>query len=355
MVCRSWGALLARLVPEAAMPVFQTQEAVRPVLEAACRASDGWATFLDIGFSEEGRPISAVIMGQGSRTVILLAGAHADEPVGPETLRWFVREGLRQNDQLKPIWERFRFIILPHINPDGENRNQPWITRWPSLEAYLAHAARELPGRDLEFGYPDLRPENRAVADFLRAYAPFAGYVNLHGMGFAEGALLLIERHWSFRTEKLQQAFVEAVEAAGLALHDHNRKGEKGFFYLGPGFMTTPEGEAMRTFFEVQGKPQYAQHFRLSSMEFVRSLGGDPLCLVTELPLFVVQHRPSPPGIPQAYLELREQLPELRLRALKGRLLEEARRLFGLYPIPLAKAMRLQLQLIGFMLEAILD
>lgn len=355
MVGRSWAALLASLVPETAAPAFRTHETVRPLLEAACRMSSGLATFLDIGYSEEGRPISAVVMGQGPRTVALLAGTHADEPVGPETLRWFVLEGLRQSSQLQPILERFQLVILPHINPDGEIRNQSWVTHWPSLEAYLAHVVRELPGRDLEFGYPDLRPENRAVADFLRAYAPFAGYVNLHGMGFAEGASLLIERHWSFRTEALQQAFVAAAQAAGLGLHDHNRKGEKGFFYIGPGFMTTPEGEAMRTFFEARGEPQQAQHFRLSSMELVRGLGGDPLCLVTELPLFVVQRRPAAPGIPKAYLELRAQLAELRLRALKGETLEDARRAFGLQPLPLAKAMRLQLQVIGLLLETIGD
>jgi len=353
MAAMRWADRLAALVPEGAAPTFRTHEAVRAALEAACRSSDGLATFHEIGRSEEGRPLDAVVLGKGTRTVLLLAGAHADEPVGPETLRHLVLEGLRRPESLRPLLERVRFVILPHINPDGEVRNRNWTERWPSLEAYLTGVVRELPGRDLEFGYPDLRAENRAIAAFLQAYAPFDLYVNLHSMGFAEGALLLIERHWSFRTEALQQAFADAARAVGLELHDHNRKGEKGFFYLGPGFMTTPEGEAMRTFFLAKGDPDTAAHFRMSSMEFVRSLGGDPLCLVTELPLFVVRHRPSPPGVPVAYLEFREQLPELRLRAEKGAPLDEARRLFGLRALPLAIAMRLQLQTIGFALEAI--
>ncbi len=348
-----WADRLAALLPEEAVPVFRTQEMVRAAIEQACRSSDGLATFYQIGQSEEGRPLEAVVMGRGQRSVLLLAGAHADEPVGPETLRWLITEGMRRPDLIQPLLERVRFVILPHVNPDGEARNQSWIERWPSLEAYLTGIVRELPGRDLEFGYPDLRVENRAIARFLQAYAPFALYINLHSMGFAEGALLLIERHWSFRTEALQRAFIEAVRVAGLELHDHNRKGEKGFFYLGPGFMTTPEGEAMRTFFLAQGDAQTASHFRMSSMEFVRRLGGDPLCLVTELPLFVVRHRPSPPGVPVAYLELREQLPELRLRVEKGQSLDEARRLFGLRALPLPVAMRLQLQTIGLALEAI--
>lgn len=353
MATMGWADRLAALIPEKAAPTFRTHEKVRPALEAACRSSGSWAAFYEIGRSEEGRPLDAVVMGRGPRTVLLLAGAHADEPVGPETLRWMICEGLQRLDLLQPLLEQFRWIVLPHINPDGEARNRTWTERWPSLEAYLTGSVRELPGRDLEFGYPDLRAENRAIATFLEAYAPFDLYVNLHSMGFAEGGLLLIERHWSFRTAALQQAFANAVQAVGLDLHDHNRQGEKGFFYLGPGFMTTPEGEAMRTFFEAQGDLRTAASFRESSMEFVRHLGGDPLCLVTELPLFVVRHRPSPPGVPVAYLEFREQLPALRMQAEKGQSLEEARRLFGLRALPLPVAMRLQLQLIGFALETI--
>ncbi len=351
MAVMRWADRLAALIPEDALLTLRTQEEVRGALEAACRSSNGLATFHEIGRSEEGRPLDAVVMGTGPRTVLLLAGAHADEPVGPETLRHLVLEGLQRPDLLQPLLERVRLVILPHINPDGEARNRSWTAAWPSLEAYLTGMVRELPGRDLEFGYPDLRVENRAIASFLQVHAPFILYVNLHSMGFAEGALLLIERHWSFRTEALQRAFANAARAAGLELHDHNRKGEKGFFYLGPGFMTTPEGEAMRTFFLAKGDPDMATPFRLSSMEFVRSLGGDPLCLVTELPLFVVQPRPAPPGVPVAYLEFREQLPELRLRVAKGAPLDEARRLFGLRALPLTVAIRLQLQTIGFALE----
>ena len=88
--------------------------------------------------------------------------------------------------------------------------------------------------------------------------------------------MLLIGRPWAFRTAPLQRAFAEAAREAGLRLHDHNRKGEKGFFYLAPGFTTTPEGEAMRTFFRAQGNEATAAHFHDSSMEFVQRLGGGP-------------------------------------------------------------------------------
>ena len=67
-----------------------------------------------------------------------------------------------------------------------------------------------------------------------------------------------------------------------------DRNGEKGFQYIGPGFTTTPEGQAMRAYFKSIGDEQTVSLFRDSSMEFVRKLGGDPLCLVTEIPLFYV-------------------------------------------------------------------
>ena len=338
---------------------FRTQIGVAQALRAACAAHPDLAAFHDLGTSEEGRPLYGVVLGRGPHTVSLIAGAHADEPAGPETLRTFVLEGLCRRGAFAGVFERFRFVVVPHVNPDGEARNRPWIARWPSLEAYLREAVREPPGRDLEFGFPDMRAENRIVAAFLREHAPFALHMSLHGMGIAEGAMLLIERHWAFRTQPLRDAFVRAVREEGLGLHDHNRKGEKGFFWIEPGFTTTPEGEAMHCFFHALGDDAMAARFHDSSMEFVRSLGGDPLCLVTELPLFVVRAReeppePPPPGVPRTYLAFRERLPELRRRLATGTPAEELLAPFVFEHVPLASLVRLQLLTLELGLEAVL-
>jgi hypothetical protein len=134
---------------------------------------------------------------------------------------------------------------------------------------------------------------------------------------------------------------VALQEIRRTALHDHDRKGEKGFTYLGPGFTTTPEGGAMRRHFEQLGDPGTAALFHQSSMEFVRSLGGDPLCLVTELPLFVVPNPDPVPGTPTAYLALRERL-------ASGEPVDPA----GLRAVDLGVAMRLQLATIELGLAA---
>lgn len=341
---------LPRLIPQE--PSFRTADEVTAGLRAACEAHPA-ASLTEVGTSEDGRSIIGVVIGNGSQAVSLIAGNHADEPVGPETLHTLIEAGLGEEGPLTPWLDRMRFIIVPHTNPDGAARNQSWITAWPDLLAYLQHVVREAPGRDLEFGFPDLRVENRVVADFLRAHGPYALHMSLHGMAASEGAMLLINRPWTFRTQLLRDGFRQAAQNAGLRMHDHNRKGEKGFFYIEPGFTTTPRGDAMRTFFQAQGDPAMAQRFHQSSMEFVMGLGGDPLCLVTELPLFVVRNEEPTPGIPDRYLALKEMLPRAKQRLARKEPIDDLIAPFDVRPLPLRVAMQLQLRALEVGLETV--
>lgn len=352
--------MLADLIRPTQPARFHTHEGSRPALVRAIRDAADLADFQVIGRSERGVPIWAVTLGRGPRRVALAAGAHADEPVGPATLRHLIVAGLappHRPNRLADLLDRFTFHIIPHVNPDAEVINfRGWIERWPSPAAYIASALREPPGRDVEFGYPDMRPENQCVADHWRRVGPVDLYVNLHGMSFAEGGMLLIERHWTNRSEitALREGFTAALRQVGLGLHDHDRRGEKGFLHLGPGFTTTPEGRAMQQHFKSIGQPQMASLFHLSSMEFIRSLGGDPLCLVTELPLFnITRAEGSTPGRPAAYLRLRELLPALRLKASRHESIDADLEPFGIQPLDLATAIHLQLRTIDLGLTAI--
>lgn len=342
---------LTSLVDDA--PSFRTHGDVRSDIEAACARHSDLATFRELGPSEEGAPLYGVVIGSGPRTVSLIAGNHADEPVGPETLRSFVLEGLAHRYKMAPWFRRFQFVVVPHTNPDGEARNRPWIEQWPDPMAYLKHAVREEPGRDMEYGFPDMRPENEHVSDFLREHGPYALHASLHGMSAGEGGLLLINRPWTFRTQWLRDAFVRAVAAKGLRMHDHNRKGEKGFFWIEPGFQTTPRGDAMRTFFRAKGESAMARRFHDSSMEFVASLGGDPLSLVTEIPLFLVRNEDPTPRCPDRYLELRERLPEIRARLERGEDIDDLLAPFHLRPVPLEGAMHLQFRALELGLQTV--
>lgn len=314
-------------------------------------------TCKEIGVAESGHPILGYVVGSGPKKVSLIAGSHADEPVGPETLRTFVRTAITSPEKLAGYLSRYTFIVVTHVNPDGEAMNVGWIKRWPSIDGYLKQAVREPPGRDIEFGYPGMRYENEAVAEFLREHAPFDLHMSLHSMGFSDGALLLIERAWVDRSKPIQTAFKELAKDYGLRLHDHDRGGEKGFDYIGPGFTTTPEGKGMRAFFEKRRELKTAALFKESSMEFVRSLGGDPLCLVTELPLFLITRVPSnePPGDPQTYLKLKAHLPAAQRTANSGQSIDWFIDRYGLKPVPAADAIRMQLSVIEIGLEAIRD
>ena len=326
---------------------FRDHGATIRSLRDACEEHGDLAVFEVLGESEEGRPLCACILGRGRRAVSLVAGAHADEPVGPETLRTLVPALLRQRDAFADLLDAYQFVIVPHVNPDGEARNRAWMDEWPDAGAYLKHRVRELPGRDVEFGYPSMRVENELVTGLLRRYAPFVLHMSLH-------AMLLIERHWTFRTQSLRDRFVDAAHRLGVGLHDHNRKGEKGFFYVEPGFWTTPEGAAMRTYFEAQGDSETAARFHSTSMELVRSLGGDPLCLVTEVPLFVLERQEEhQPGVARTAQRFGEEKAELTLRLERGESVDERLAAYGVRAVPVERAMQLQLTALEAGLHAV--
>jgi hypothetical protein len=196
-----------------------------------------------------------------------------------------------------PLLTEYEWWIVPHINPDGAMRNRLWSSSYEEqyeLAPYLAQRVRELPGDDIEFGFPrdrsdtEARPENRAVYDWWQsADGPYALHVSLHGMGFSAGPWFLIEAAWEDRCSELKQQCITRVEEKGYTLHDVQRHGEKGFFRLGRGFCTRPDSRYMQKHFLELGDEETAALFRPSSMETMRAFGGDPLTLVSEMPLFI--------------------------------------------------------------------
>ena len=329
----------------------------------------------EIGRSREGRPIRAWRFGAGPSAVSLIAGCHADEPVAPELLRrlcaWL--EGL---PAAHPLLAGFRWSVVPHANPDGERRNAVWsgvtrpvpdhrgaADRGFDLAAYLGGAVRELPGDDVEFGFPaaagepetadaeagdsGARPENRAVAGFLAEGAPYRLHASLHGMGFAPGVWFLLEEAWEERTAALRRELAARACDMGYPLLDVDRRGEKGFRRIAEGFSTRPDSRAMKAFFEARGEPGTAALFRPSSMELARALGGDPLTVVSEMPLFLLapETRGGPPFRPgtQGGRDLRAWLERLvaETGGDPGRLAGR-----GVRPMPLGDQMRLQLALV---------
>ncbi|MCA9752301.1 MAG: peptidase [Gemmatimonadetes bacterium] len=313
-----------------------------------------------IGRSRDGRPIHAWRFGTGPRRVSLLAGNHADEPVGPRLLAHVVRAlaALPPEHEALTTWE---WWIIPHTNPDGAAANAAWtgsLGEAVDPVRYLEHVVRELPGDDLEFGFPrdvddhEARPEARAIDAWWRSSPkPFALHASLHGMSIARGPWFLLDAAWADRSAPLRERCAQEVARLGYLLHDVDRGGDKGFVRIGPGFSTRPDSRPMAQYFRDRGDHATAALFRPTSMEAVRRLGGDPLTLVSEMPL-LLSPRPEPGAPPETSEDLRTQRDRLgrwgaRLRSGAdeheiGREIAAA----GLVPMPIPDQMRLQWALV---------
>ena len=178
-------------------------------------------------------------------------------------------------------------------------------------------------------------------------------------MGLAPGPWFLIERGWIDRTGSLRQQIRERVVEMGYPLFDVDRGGEKGFHRIDVGFCTRPDSRAMAAHFLSRGDSDTAALFRPSSMEFVRGLGGDPLTLVSEMPLFLTPEA-SPasrgPGF-RAGTEGRRRLLDELGEIVASRSESEARRTIedlGIRPMPIRDQMRLQLAFLNRALDAVL-
>jgi hypothetical protein len=322
-----------------------------------------------IGHSREGRPIHGFRFGRGPLRLSLIAGCHADEPVGPALLGRLAGylAGLPEG---APELAGATWYLVPHTNPDGEARNHPWTAMTEPAEdhrggedrvydpvSHLGHMVRELPGDDMEFGFPaeteeaGLRPENRAVADFLRGGAPFHLHASLHGMAYGFGPWFLLEPQWIERTGDLRRSLSGRVAEMGYLLHDVDRKGAKGFWRIAPGFGTRPDSRAMRSFFLERGEPEVAERFRPTSMEFVRGLGNDPLTLVSEMPLFLLcesgagDDDPPLPVDSDSKKRFALWFQKLAAGASEAEQRRQLQRL-GIRPMPIRDQMRLQLALL---------
>lgn len=342
-----------------------------------------------VGLSRLGREILGWRIGHGARSVSLIGGAHADEPVGPMTLARLVA-WLCLLPPDHPLLVRWRWSIVPDINPDGAAVNEGWASRTAPtidsrgvedrgylLSAYLLQAVRERPGDDLEFGFPrqgpgrgrevaddpEARPEARSVAGFLRAGAPFVLHASLHSMGFASGPWFLLDRAWIGRTEELRRRVANRTHSMGYQLYDVDRKGEKGFTRIAEGFCTRPDSESMRQYFLDRHQPEVAALFRPSSMELARSLGGDPLTIVSEMPLFLAEASPGN-GVANDAVPLPIDLESRRsfhawaqevVREEGGAALDRRALAAGVRPMPIRDQMRLQLHFLDAALATVRD
>ncbi|MEO7160490.1 MAG: M14 family zinc carboxypeptidase [Polaromonas sp.] len=150
---------------------FTTQDEIHNWLQdqaAALSRSVGIkAAVLQIGTSQQGQPLEALVLTRGPGTdpgslqatdrptVLLVGQQHGDEPASSEALLVIARE-LAQG-LLQPVLERINVVIVPRANPDGANQGE--------------HVTAD--GLDMNLDHLLLKtPEAQALARLTRDYRP---------------------------------------------------------------------------------------------------------------------------------------------------------------------------------------
>lgn len=76
----------------------------------------------EIGRSVEGRPLEAVTVGHGDRTLLVLTQVHGDEPLGTEAALALLDRATAPTPAGAALRDGVTLVVVPRINPDGWGR-----------------------------------------------------------------------------------------------------------------------------------------------------------------------------------------------------------------------------------------
>lgn len=138
-------------------------------------------TLESFGESADGEDLWAVTVGEGSRTALMFATPHPNEPIGCMTLDFLVEE-LATNDELRESLD-YEFVCVRVIDPDGLRRNEGWFDGPFTLANYALNFYRPPPDEQVEgnlpvelpeydYSFDDPSPEAAALADLIEDCRP---------------------------------------------------------------------------------------------------------------------------------------------------------------------------------------
>ncbi|MEU6551172.1 M14 family zinc carboxypeptidase [Streptomyces sp. NPDC046915] len=148
----------------------------------------GAARLRRVGTSRAGTPLWLLSVGHGSRHVLVVAGPHANEPVGGATVLRLAERALadpRLTEGADATWN-----LLLCLDPDGSRRNEGWLAGPYTLRHYFRNFFR--PGfLEQPEWLPDgadavVLPETRALLDLQDELRPFL-QCSLHGVDVGGG------------------------------------------------------------------------------------------------------------------------------------------------------------------------
>ncbi|QCD58924.1 M14 family zinc carboxypeptidase [Streptomyces hawaiiensis] len=141
-----------------------------------------------VGTSRAGTPMWLLSVGHGSRQALVVAGPHANEPVGGATVLRLAERALadpRLTQGADATWN-----LLLCLDPDGSRRNEGWLPGPYTLGEYVRNFFR--PGfLEQPEWLPDgaagaALPETRALLDLQDELRPFL-QCSLHGVDIGGG------------------------------------------------------------------------------------------------------------------------------------------------------------------------
>ncbi|MGW4879314.1 M14 family zinc carboxypeptidase [Streptomyces sp. NPDC004262] len=147
-----------------------------------------------IGTSRAGAPLWLLSIGHGSRHTLVVAGPHANEPVGGATVLRLADRVLadpRYTDDADVTWN-----LLLCLDPDGARRNEGWLAGPYTLGHHFRNFFR--PGfLEQPEWLPDgadaaALPETRALLDLQDELRPFLQF-SLHGVDIGGGFVELTD------------------------------------------------------------------------------------------------------------------------------------------------------------------
>ncbi|PZD75194.1 hypothetical protein C1752_00483 [Acaryochloris thomasi RCC1774] len=136
----------------------------------------------EIGVSGEGRSLYGVTVGDkpATRTIVIIAGCHADEIIGPLAAVSMIQDLVRQ-----PLLG-VKFKIVPVVDPDFLHRNAEALPVTPTLHDLLSVNQN----RDLEGHFTDKTyPECVAIRQWIQRSAQIDAYFSLHSAGLISPGL----------------------------------------------------------------------------------------------------------------------------------------------------------------------
>ena len=238
----------------------------------------------EIGVSSEGRSLYGVTVGDryAARTVVIVAGCHADEIIGPLTAVSMLQSLVQQP------WPGVKFGIVPVADPDFLHRNASELPTNVTLRdlLQLKHC------RDLEGHFTaDTYPECIAIRQWMRGFKQVDAYFSLHSAGLiAPGLFFYVGRGANSRCVHQAASGVTAALPDYIPLLSHDPTGLSQTV-LSPGFfeLALPNVQALN-----QQNPG-------SSLAFVSHYFQPQFVAASEMPLAIC------PALQQAALSEIEQ------------------------------------------------